>query len=105
MSKLLELNERRALAYRIDPARWGKDVMRVEAADWQAEFLRARRGASIIVLTARQAGKTTTAGWAIAHSMLHYSGSLSVIVCPAQRQSLEPLRRVKEILLKAGANL
>ena len=31
--------------------------------------------------------------------------SLSVIACPAQRQSAEAVRRVREALLKAGAKL
>src|ERR1700757_1174222 len=99
MSKLREV------AYRIDPALWVKEVVGVEPADWQKDFLRAKRGASIIVLTARQAGKTTTAGWAIAHFMLYNPDSLSVIACPAQRQSAEAVRRVKETLLKIGAGL
>jgi hypothetical protein len=65
-------------------------------------ILHAPRGASIAALTARQVGKTTTAAWAIAHAMVFYPGSLSVIACPAQRQSAEAVRRVKEVLVKAG---
>ncbi|WP_407179680.1 terminase large subunit domain-containing protein [Bradyrhizobium sp. STM 3562] len=99
MSKRLEL------AYRIDPALWVKKVLGIEPMDWQSQFLRARRGASIIVLTARQIGKTTTAAWAIAHCMLYNPGGLSVIACPAQRQSAEAVRRVKDILLQVGAKL
>ena len=99
MSKLREI------AYRIDPAVWEKEVLGVEPADWQKKFLRAPRGASIAVLTARQVGKTTTAGWAIAHFALHNSGSLNVIACPAQRQSAEAVRRVRECLVKVGAKL
>ena len=99
MSKL------RDAAYQIDPALWVKEVLGVEPAEWQKNFLRSPRGASIIVLTARQVGKTTTAGWAIAHFMLFSAGGLSVIVCPSQRQSAEAVRRVKEYLLKAGAKL
>jgi hypothetical protein len=68
-------------------------------------LLRARRGASIIVLTARQVGKTTAAAWAIAHMMLFSPGSLSVVACPAQRQSGEAVRRVKEVLISFGAKL
>jgi hypothetical protein len=56
-------------------------------------------------LTARQVGKTTTAAWAIAHAMVFSPGSLSVIACPAQRQSAEAVRRVREILMKVGAKL
>ena len=35
--------------------------------------------------------------------MLFEPGSLSVIGCPAQRQSGEAVRRVREILAKTGA--
>ena len=72
---------------------------------WQENFLRAPRGALILALTARQVGKTTTAAWAIAHFMVFTSGSLSVIACPAQRQSAEAVRRVREALITAGAEL
>src|SRR5207248_8810900 len=99
MSKLREL------AYRIDPALWVREVLGIEPTAWQLEFLRDPRGASIIALTARQAGKTTTAAWAIAHCMLFTPGSLSVIACPTQRQSGEAVRRVREILLRVGAEL
>jgi hypothetical protein len=91
MSKL------RDLAYRIVPVQWVRGPLGVEPAAWQAEFLLAPRGASIIALTARQVGKTTTAAWAIAHHMLFTPGSLSVIACPAQRQSAEAVRRVHDI--------
>ena len=37
--------------------------------------------------------------------MLFTPGSLSVIACPAQRQSAEAVRRVREALVKAGAEL
>ena len=37
--------------------------------------------------------------------MLFTPGSLSVIACPAQRQSGEAVRRVREILLKIGVEL
>jgi hypothetical protein len=69
---------------------------------WQDSFLRAPRGASILALTARQVGKTTTAAWAITHSMVFKPGSLSVIACPAQRQSAEAVRRVRQLLFKLG---
>ena len=99
MSKLREL------AYQLDPVLWVREVLGVEPAAWQMEFLRAPRGASIIALTARQAGKTTTAAWAIAHCMLFTPGSLSVIACPAQRQSGEAVRRVRDILFKLNVEL
>lgn len=99
------MNTTTELAYRIDPALWVENVIGIPPAAWQAEFLRAARGASIAVLTARQVGKTTAAGWAIAHFMMHHPHGLSVVVCPAQRQSAEGVRRIKDTLLKAGGKL
>jgi hypothetical protein len=99
MSKL------RDIAYQVDPVLWVRHALGVEPTAWQMEFLRAPRGSSIIALTARQAGKTTTAAWAIACFMLCTPGSLSVIACPAQRQSGEAVRRVREVLIKVGAEL
>jgi hypothetical protein len=50
-------------------------------------------------------GKTTTAAWGIAHSMVFTPRSLSAIACPAQRQSAEAVRRVRDAVIKAGAKL
>jgi hypothetical protein len=95
----------REIAYRVDPVLWVRDVLNMTPTPWQETFLRSPQGASILVLTARQVGKTTTAAWAIAHSMVFVPGSLSVIACPAQRQSAEAVRRVREALITAGAEL
>src|ERR1700728_4186097 len=95
----------REMAYRLDPALWVREVLGVSPSPWQEIFLRAPRGASILALTARQVGKTTTAAWGIAHSMVFTPGSLSVIACPAQRQSAEAVRRVRDSVIKAGAKL
>jgi Terminase large subunit, T4likevirus-type, N-terminal len=93
----------RELAHRLDPALWVRHELGIEPAAWQQEFLRAPRGASIIALTARQVGKTTTAAWAITHHMVFTPSGLSVIACPSQRQSAEAVRRVREFLIKVGA--
>ena len=97
------MSQLREIAYRIDSVLWVREVLGVTPTEWQQTFLRSPRGASILVLTARQIGKTTTAAWAIAHAMVFIPGSLSVIGCPAQRQSSEALRKVHRTLLKAGA--
>ena len=97
------MSELRELAYRLDPALWVREVLGLTPTPWQESFLRAPRGASVLALTARQVGKTTTAAQAIAHAMVFYPGSLSVIGCPAQRQSAEAVRRVREVLCKSGA--
>jgi len=92
-------------AYQIDPALWMQDVLGITPHAWQEKFLRAKRGASIAVLTARQVGKTTAAAVGMAHSAVFMPGSLSVIACPTQDQSAEALRKVREMVLKAGAKL
>jgi len=99
------MNTIREAAYRVDPVLWVREILGVTPATWQETFLRAPRGASILALTARQVGKTTTAAWAIAHVMCFTPGSLSAIACPAQRQSAEAVRRVRDALIKAGVEL
>src|ERR1035437_3587709 len=99
------MNNLREIAYRIDPVQWVRETLDMTPAPWQETFLRSPQGASILALIARQVGKTTTAAWGIAHSMLFTPGSLSVIACPAHRQSAEAVRRVREVLIKAGAAL
>jgi hypothetical protein len=99
------MNIVRETAYRIDPALWMHEVLGIKPHDWQKTFLLAPRGASIAVLTARQVGKTTAAAVGMAHSAVFMPGSLSVIACPAQSQSAEALRKVKDMVLKAGAEL
>jgi hypothetical protein len=97
------MNRLRDVAYKLDPVLWVRCVLGVTPTQWQETFLRAPHGCSILALTARQMGKTTTAAYAIAHAMQFTPGSLSVIGCPAQRQSAEAVRRVHEALVKAGA--
>jgi hypothetical protein len=95
----------RDVAYRLDPVLWVREVLGIVPSSWQETFLRAAPGASLLALTARQVGKTTTAAWAIAHTMVFMPGSLSVIACPALRQSAEAVRKVREALVKAGAEI
>jgi hypothetical protein len=97
------MNRHHELAYKLDPALWIRSLDRIAPALWQRRFLRAPRGASVLVLTARQVGKTTTAAWAIAHQMTFFPRSLSIVVCPAQRQSAEAVRRIHDVLVTANA--
>ena len=55
------MNNLREVAYLIDPALWVREVLGIEPLPWQQDFLRAPRGASILALTGRQIGKTSTA--------------------------------------------
>ena len=99
------MNNLSEVAYLIDPALWVREVLGIEPLPWQQEFLRAPRGACILALTGRQIGKTSTAAWAMGNTALFMPGSLSVVACPAQRQSAEAVRRVREAVIKAGGKL
>ena len=99
------MNPAREIAYRLDPVLWMREVLNMTPHAWQETFLRAERGASIVVLTARQVGKTTAAACGMAHSALFMPGSLSVVACPTQNQSAEALRKVREMIRMAGAEL
>src|SRR3974390_1659874 len=101
----LKMSQNHEIAYRLDPAQCVHQVLGVTPTAWQGQFLREPRVTSILVLTARQVGKTTTAAWAMAHTALFEPGSLSVVACPAQRQSAEAVRKVRDILLKCGAKI
>ena len=93
------------IAYRTDPVLWATHVVGITPQQWQDQFLRAPRGASILVLTSRQVGKTTAAAIGMAHTAVFKPGSLSVVACPAQKQSAEAIRKVREMVLKGGAKL
>ena len=54
----------------LDPALWVHRVLGPDPHHGSRTFLRAPRGASILALTARQCGKTTTAAWGMAHAAL-----------------------------------
>ena len=99
------MNPAREIAYQVDPALWMREVLGITPHPWQEKFLRAEQGASIVVLTARQVGKTTAAACGMAHSAIFMPGSLSVVACPTQNQSAEALRKVRDMVLKAGAEL
>jgi terminase large subunit-like protein len=95
----------RDMAYALDPVLWVREVLGMTPTAWQEQFLRAPRGSSLLALTARQVGKTTAAAWAMAHAAIFMPGSLSIVACPAQRQSAEAVRKVRDMLLKARVKL
>ncbi len=105
MSKSTAMNIEREIACRLDPVLWVKLVLEISLHEWQKQFLRAKRGASILALAARQVGKTTVAACGMAHTAVFMPGSLSIVVCPIQRQSAEAIRKVRDMVIKAGAKL
>src|SRR5690348_9967866 len=93
------------IAFRIDTVLWAMVVLGITPHTWQEPFLRAKRGADILGLTSRQFGKTTAAAICLSHTAIFEAGTLSVVACPSQQQSAEAIRKVKEMVLKAGAKL
>ena len=93
------------IAFRVDPVAWAEKVLGTTPHEWQEPFLRAKRGADILALTSRQFGKTTAAAICLAHSAIFEAGTLSVVACPSQHQSAEAIRKVKAMVLQAGAKL
>ena len=85
---LLREVARQAL-YRVAPDKWVERELGVAPDPWQVE-LRSPPGSQVIALTGRQAGKTQTAAWALAHVATFQKGSLSVVAAPA---SGNPARR------------
>src|SRR2546421_332646 len=50
------MNELHELAYRIDPALWGRKMLGMDPAPWEQQFLRAPLGASISAPSTRRGG-------------------------------------------------
>jgi Terminase large subunit, T4likevirus-type, N-terminal len=93
------------IAFRLDPVLWAKSVLGITPHIWQEPFLRAKRGADILGLTSRQFGKTTAAALCLAHTAIFEDGTLSVVACPSQQQSVEAIRKVRAMVSKAGGKL
>jgi hypothetical protein len=63
---------------------------------WQQELLRDRPGKALLNCS-RQSGKTTTTAIIALEIAINQPGSLVIIGAPAQRQSTEMLRKVREL--------
>ena len=95
----------REIAYRLDPALWVQEVLGITPHDLAGEFLRAPRGASILVLTARQVGKTTAAAWPWRIRQCSCRDRYRSSPVPRNGKVPKPIRKVKEMVIKAGAKL
>src|SRR5687767_9822375 len=60
---------------------------------WQRDVLRSR-AARVLLNCARQSGKSTTVAVLTLHTALYEPGSLSLVLSPGERQSMEFLRKV-----------
>src|SRR5687767_4848645 len=90
----------RLALYRTDPSLLMADAgMPPDGWQWRLMRSDARR---ILMLTCRQAGKSTTAGFLALRESLFTPGNTSLVVCPSQRQSAELVRRVRDAVNRLG---
>lgn len=82
----------RDFARALDPVLLARDCG-VEPDAWQAELLRSD-AARMLLLCARQTGKTTTTSLIALNTAIYKPRSLSLILSPSQRQSAEMQRTV-----------
>jgi hypothetical protein len=87
------------LALALDPARLFRRAMGSEPDDWQARLLRSE-ARQILLNCTRQAGKSTSTAALALHTALYQPDSLTLILAPAERQSKELFRKVRQ---QAGA--
>jgi hypothetical protein len=86
---------KRDLLHAIDPARFARDELGFEPDDWQADVLRdtaQRVGMNIT----RQGGKSTISSIKALHTAIYRSRSLSLVLAPSQRQSIELFRKITD---------
>ena len=96
---------RRAL-YTLSPSAWCRRQLKLELDPWQIRMVDVAGAARVIVLTHRQAGKTTGAAVGVAHTMLwRQPGSTSLVLAPTLRQSSELIRNLRGRLLTVGEKL
>jgi hypothetical protein len=96
----------RLTLFRQEPRVFARRVLKIDLDRWQGRLVDAPPGSRTIALVHRQAGKTSAAAVAVAHTMLYGPvGSTSLVLAPTQRQSGEAIRRIRGFLLEAGAHL
>src|SRR5450759_4096543 len=82
----------RDLARALDPSLIAHDCG-ITLDKWQAELMRST-APRILLLCARQTGKTTTTGFIALSTAIYKPGSLTLILSPSQRQSAEMQRTI-----------
>lgn len=70
----------------------------IEPFDWQVEELRPIEDDRVLLLCARQSGKSTVAGAETVHVGKHRPRSLALIVCPSKDQSEIVMGKVDEFI-------
>jgi hypothetical protein len=88
-----------ALLRGLDPVALAADLQ-LDLDPWQADVLRV--DGDVLVNGARQVGKSTASALKVLHRALYVPGSLSLLVAPAHRQSLETFRTVVRLYKQLG---
>ncbi|CAJ0879423.1 hypothetical protein AMST5_03059 [freshwater sediment metagenome] len=92
--------------YLQEPEIWARRELGLTLDPWQSKLVATPPGGRAIALVHRQAGKTTAAAVATSHALTFGpAGSTSLVLAPTQRQSGEAIRRIRGMLLRAGAKL
>lgn len=68
---------------------------------WQSDVLRST-SAQLALCCSRQSGKSVTTAALVSHTALYGPGALSIVLAPAERQSVELLRTVRAMLRELG---
>lgn len=66
-----------------------------ELDDWQRDVLTSY-SKQIILLCSRQSGKSTVSSLLALYEALYVAGSLTLVVAPSQRQSMETFRKIRD---------
>jgi hypothetical protein len=88
-----------ALLRGVDPVALAVDLD-LDLDPWQADVLRA--DGDVLVNGARQVGKSTVSALKVLHRAIYAPGSLSLLVAPAHRQSVETFRTVVRFYKELG---
>lgn len=89
------------LACSLDPALLMR-AAKLQPDDWQAELLRASAD-RVLLLCARQTGKSTTTAVLALHEAIYRPPALILLLSPTQRQSSELFKRLSTLYQAMGA--
>lgn len=81
------------LKHGLDPVAFAKNLLDFHPDPWQEQVLR-YQGDRLILLCARQTGKSTVVSVRALHEALFNPGSLTLLVSPSQRQSSELFKKI-----------
>lgn len=93
----------KSLELRLDPSALMSNAG-MAPDDWQKKLLRSR-AARMLLLCARQSGKSTVTAVMALHEVLFHEGALVLLLSPTLRQSQELFRKVSDVRNRLGLTL